>query len=185
MLTATALQLDIEIPWEAHPGSFTLTLRNSSSPFESVQPIDLLDYAPTFERSGLPGDANRPPVVAHQDFRGLVTFSDPAASGETVHLYMTGLGDVQPRPFTGQTSSFLAWANQRPLCWLISSFAQTQTPAPVLFAGIAPGLIGIYQVDVTIPASYPSSVVTMSCVDQGSSQGLSGDFASFYVVKGM
>ena len=32
-------QLGIEIPWEAYPGNYTLVLRNSSSPFESVQAI--------------------------------------------------------------------------------------------------------------------------------------------------
>ena len=125
------------------------------------------------------GDAIRPAAVVHQDFRGLVTFSDPAVSGEIVHLYMTGLGDVQPRPPTGETSPFLSFASQRPLCWLMSPFSPALTAAPVLFAGIAPGLVGIYQVDVTIPASYPSSLATLGC-----SQGLSGDFATF-VVKSM
>jgi uncharacterized protein (TIGR03437 family) len=124
-------------------------------------------------------------IVVHQDFHGLVTFSDPAVSGETVHFYMTGLGDVQPRPPTGQTSSFLPNASQRPLCGLTSVFPLAQTAAPVLFAGIAPGMIGIYQVDVTIPASYPSSLATVGCFDEGRSQGLSGDYGTFYVAKSM
>ncbi|HYL77816.1 MAG TPA: hypothetical protein VEU96_26620 [Bryobacteraceae bacterium] len=181
ILTATTGQLDIEIPWETSPGNFTLTLRNSSSPFESVLPIDLVGAVPTFERTGLPNDAIRLPAVVHQDFRGLVTFSDPAAAGEIVHLYMTGLGDVQPRPPTGKTSPFLSVASQHPLCWLLSPFSQTLTTAPVLFAGIAPGLVGMYQVDVAIPASTPSSLATMGCFDEGGAQGLAGDVATFNI----
>jgi uncharacterized protein (TIGR03437 family) len=185
ILTATSQQLDIEIPWETSPGNFTLTLRNSSSPFESVLPIDLAGAVPTFERTGSPDDAIRLPAVVHQDFRGLVTVSDPAAAGEIVHLYMTGLGDVQPRPPTGKTAPFLSVASQRPLCWLLSPFSQTLTTAPVLFAGIAPGLVGMYQVDVSIPASFPSSLATMGCFDEGGAQGLAGDITTLYIVKSM
>lgn len=185
ILTAATQQLDIQIPWETSPGNFTLTLRNTSSPFETVQAIDLAGAAPTFERLGFPSDAIRPPAIVHQDFRGLVTVTDPAAAGEIVHLYMTGLGDVQPRPPTGKTAPFLSVSNQRPLCWLLSPFSQTLTTAPVLFAGIAPGLIGMYQVDVSIPASTPSSLATMGCFDVGGSQGLAGDITSLYIVKNM
>ncbi len=181
VLNATTQQLDIEIPWEAYPGNFTLTLRNSSSPFESLQAIDTLGIAPTFERSGLPYDAVRPEIVVHQDFHGLVTFSDPALPGEVVHFYMTGLGDVQPRPQTGQASSSAAVASQRPQCSLTSPFAPAPTPAAVLFAGIAPGTIGIYQVDVSLPAPYPSSLATITCFDLGTSPGISGDFGTFYI----
>jgi uncharacterized protein (TIGR03437 family) len=185
ILATSTQQLDIEIPWEADLGNFTLTLRNSSSPFESVLPIDLVGAVPTFERLGFPGDAIRPPAVVHQDFRGLVTVSDPAVAGEIVHLYMTGLGDVQPRPPTGKTSPFLSVANQRPLCWLMSSFNSLLATAPVMFAGIAPGLVGIYQLDVSIPASFPSSLATMGCFDEGGAQGLAGDVATVYIVKSM
>jgi len=181
ILTATPQQLDIEIPWETSPGNFTLTLRNSSSSFESVLPIDLVGPVPTFERTGLPNDNIRLPAIVHQDFRGLVTPGDPATAGEIVHLYMTGLGDVQPRPPTGKASPFLSVSFQRPLCWLMSSFSSPLTIAPALFAGIAPGLVGMYQVDVAIPASFPSSFATMGCFVEGGLQGLAGDVATFNI----
>src|SRR5262249_50646980 len=157
------------------PGHFTLTLHNSSSPFESVLEVDLDTLAPTFERDGLPSAANRSLIAAHQDFHGLVNFSDPAAPAETLHFYITGLGDVQPRPPTGQPPSSLAYANQRTTCSLTSALA-TQQNARVEFAGIAPGLVGIYQLDITIPASYPTSVATLVCFGLGGSQAVSGDF---------
>ena len=55
--------------------------------------------------------------------------------------------------------------------------------APVLFAGIAPGMIGIYQMDVTIPQGYPSSLATLECFDQSNS-GLVGDYTTMNIVSG-
>ena len=104
-------------------------------------------------------------------------------AGETVHFYMTGLGDVQPRPATGRTSVPLPVASQRPLCSLVSVFPQSEMIAPVLFAGIAPGMIGIYQMDVTIPQGYPSSLAKLECFDQSNS-GLTGDYTTMNIVSG-
>jgi uncharacterized protein (TIGR03437 family) len=183
LLNASTPELDIEIPWEISPGNFTLTLRNSSSPFESVLAVDVVDLAPTFERSGLPFDSDQPVIVVHQDFLSLVTQSNPVVAGETVHFYMTGLGDVQPRPATGRTSVPLPVASQVPFCSLVSVFPQSATIAPVLFAGIAPGMIGIYQMDVTIPQGYPPSLATLECFDQSNS-GLTGDYTTINIVSG-
>ena len=183
LLNASTQELDIEITWEISPGNFTLTLRNFSSPFESVLAVDVVDLAPTFERSGLPFDSNQPVIVVHQDFLSLVTQGNPVVAGETVHFYMTGLGDVQPRPATGRTSVPLPVASQRPLCSLVSVFPQSEIIAPVLFAGIAPGMIGIYQMDVTIPQGYPPSLATLECFDQSNS-GLTGDYTTMNIVSG-
>jgi uncharacterized protein (TIGR03437 family) len=183
LLNASTQELDIEIPWEISPGNFTLTLRNSASPFESVLAVDVVDLAPAFERSGLPFDSNQPVIVVHQDFLSLVTQGNPVVAGETVHFYMTGLGDVQPRPVTGRTSITLPVARQVPFCSLVSVFPQSETIAPVLFAGIAPGMIGIYQLDVTIPQGYPPSLATLECFDQSNS-GLTGDSTTMTIVSG-
>jgi uncharacterized protein (TIGR03437 family) len=183
LLNASTQELDIEIPWEISPGNFPLTLRNSSSPFESVLAVDVEDLAPTFERSGLPFDTNQPVIVVHQDFLSLVTQGNPVVAGETVHFYMTGLGDVQPRPATGRTSVTLVVARQVPFCSLVSVFPQSETIAPVLFAGIAPGMIGIYQMDVTIPQGYPPSLATLECFDRSNS-GLIGDYTIMNIASG-
>jgi uncharacterized protein (TIGR03437 family) len=182
ILNASTQELDIEIPWEINPGNFTLTLRNSSGPFESVLPVDVVDLAPTFERSGLPFDSDQPVIVVHQNFLSLVTQGNSVVAGETVHFYMTGLGDVQPRPASGRTSVPLPVASQRPLCSLVSVFPQAEIIAPVLFAGIAPGMIGIYQMDVTIPQGYPPSLATLECFDQSNS-GLTGDYTTLNIVS--
>jgi len=47
--------------------------------------------------------------------------------------------------------------------------------AAVTFAGLAPGLIGTYQVDIAIPADVTATQVTSSCLDQFLPVGLIGD----------
>jgi uncharacterized protein (TIGR03437 family) len=58
-----------------------------------------------------------------------------------------------------------------------------QEPAPVAFAGLAPGMIGIYQVDVQIPGDSASSVATLNCVNQGNGRELAGDFGTIFIGK--
>jgi uncharacterized protein (TIGR03437 family) len=183
LLRATSRELDFQIPWEAILNSTeTLMLHSASSPFESLLPINMTLLSPTFERTGRPGDLTRSVITVHQDFHGLVTFADPAIPGEIVHFYLTGLGDVQPRPATGAPSPFnpLAIA-QRPQCLL--SFDVQEEIAPVTFAGLAPGLVGMYQMDVRIPLDFGPSVAILSCFEQNGSGPITGDLGSFPIAK--
>jgi uncharacterized protein (TIGR03437 family) len=184
LLSAKPGELDVQIPWQVLPSpqfpSVPVTLHSSSSPFESVVQLDLETAAPTFERTGMPMDGQRDIIVAHQDFHALVTMADPAAPGEIVHAYMTGLGEVQPAPPTGSAPAALSNASIRPLCW-VQPPARPPETAAVAFAGLAPGTIGMYQVDIAIPADLAAAPVTLSCVDQFSPTGVIGDFGTLFI----
>jgi uncharacterized protein (TIGR03437 family) len=182
VLSARTTELDLQIPWGSPPsGQFLMTLHNSSSLFESLLLLAFSAGAPTFERSGTANDIQRDIVVAHQDFHGLVTAADPALPNEVVHAYMTGLGGTQPQPLTGAPASGLEYAD-RPMCWLGAPGLQQQSAA-VLFAGLAPGFIGIYQVDIQIPAGFPATVAELGCVNQ-SGGTVSGDTGIIFTGKG-
>jgi uncharacterized protein (TIGR03437 family) len=184
LVSATASELDVQIPWEVLPSqqfpAFSMTLHSSSSPFESVVQLNLETVAPVFERTGMPMDGQRDIVVAHQDFHGVVTTADPASPGEIVHAYMTGLGEVQPSPPTGSAPTALSNVIVRPLCW-VQPPARTQETADVTFAGLAPGMIGMYQVDIAIPTDIAGAQVTLSCVDQFPPIGVIGDSGTLYI----
>jgi uncharacterized protein (TIGR03437 family) len=184
LVSAKPGELDVQIPWQVLPSpqfpAFPMTLHSSSSPFESVVQLDLETAAPAFERTGIPTDGQRDIILAHQDFHGVVTIADPAAPGEIVHAYMTGLGEVQPTPPTGSAPIALSSASIRPLCW-VQPPARLQETAAVAFAGLAPGTIGIYQVDIAIPADVASGLVTLSCVDRFSPIGVIGDSGTLFI----
>jgi uncharacterized protein (TIGR03437 family) len=93
---------------------------------------------------------------------------------------MTGLGEVQPTPPTGSAPTALSNVSIRPLCW-VQPPARPQETAGVTFAGLAPGMIGIYQVDIAIPPDIAAGLVTLSCVDQFASIGVVGDFGTLFI----
>lgn len=79
----------------------------------------------------------------------LVDASNPATAGSTIVLiYCTGLGAVSNQPATG------APAPDGPLAWTTTMPTVTigGTAAPVLFSGLAPGFVGLYQVNALAPA---------------------------------
>jgi len=72
----------------------------------------------------------------------------PANSGETVEIYATGLGPTRPQLQAGMPAPASPLATLRfPVTVLLGGM-----PAPVAFAGLTPGLIGVYQIDATIPS---------------------------------
>ena len=78
--------------------------------------------------------------------------SAPARPGETIVFYGTGFGPVDPSsvPIAGQVVANLAEITN-PLKFNIGTSA-----AKVAFAGLAPGLVGLYQFNVTVPADAPN-----------------------------
>jgi uncharacterized protein (TIGR03437 family) len=83
-------------------------------------------------------------AAEHADF-SLVTPSHPAQVGETIAVFVTGLGDVFPSIVDGEAGVFGSTGNT------ITAFV-SGTAATVAYAGLAPGLVGLYQVNITIPS---------------------------------
>ena len=79
--------------------------------------------------------------------------SRPARPGEFISIYCTGLGDVTNRPDLGSASPII------PLAMTLATPTVTigGVPATVVpFSGLAPGFVGLYQVNVQIPDTAPS-----------------------------
>ena len=73
----------------------------------------------------------------------------PASSGETLEMYGVGLGLTDPTVEAGvaSPSSPLAQAVQKPEVRIGNQ------SATVLFAGLAPGLAGVYQINAMVPSA--------------------------------
>jgi uncharacterized protein (TIGR03437 family) len=95
-------------------------------------------------------------AALHPDFT-LVTAAKPAQVGETVAIFVTGLGDVSPAVADGAPgpSSTLSIVTNTILVYI-----DGQQAVPV-FAGLAPGLVGLYQINVTVPSGVHSGNVTL------------------------
>lgn len=85
------------------------------------------------------------PAVLHQDGT-LVSSASPARAGETISIFLTGLGDVNGDIAAGEAAPAPPLTARGTVQVQIGN----QTIAP-LFAGLAPGFAGLYQVNVQVP----------------------------------
>ena len=77
--------------------------------------------------------------------------SRPASRTETVSIFCTGLGDVQNRPPTGSALPGGNGTVIAPVNVTIGGIG-----AQVTFNGLAPGFVGLYQVNAVVPANVPT-----------------------------
>lgn len=88
----------------------------------------------------------------------LNTPSTPAPAGGAIQLFMTGQGAVDPAIATGAPSTAPYPVPLLPVTARIGG-----RDAPVLFAGLAPGLVGLLQVNLEIPReTEPSAAVAVN-----------------------
>jgi uncharacterized protein (TIGR03437 family) len=85
----------------------------------------------------------------------IISESNPAQMGETISVYVAGLGAVtnQPADGTAAPSNPLSTTTSAPAIYLIDHSGNVSPAITPTFAGLAPGYAGLYQVNFTIPAS--------------------------------
>jgi uncharacterized protein (TIGR03437 family) len=89
-------------------------------------------------------------AILHAD-NTLVTAANPAKAGETVVIFCTGLGVTKPPVVSGRAAS------GEPVV-AATTVAIGGKDAPVAFAGLAPGFVGLYQVNAVVPSGVSGSV---------------------------
>ena len=160
-------EIMIQIPWEilanraALPNAPQL-LVSSDSPFEQVDTVVVTEVAPQFELLTYRSQT-RLAIAAHTGFDALITPESPAAPDEIIHVYMSGLGAVDPPIETGAVTPVgTIYRVQTPL---LCKFRERgiDFEAEVLFAGLAPGFMGLNQVDLRVPKGLATPTPELSC----------------------
>jgi uncharacterized protein (TIGR03437 family) len=131
-------QVNAAFPADLVPGFYTLRLRNGFG--ESTANLEISDLAPAIFTVG----ANRGAILNQNN--ALNTPEQPATRGQAIVIYCTGLGAVAP------LASGLSATRQ---AVSVSLNGRDLNP---FFAGLAPGFIGLYQVNVVVPQSAPPGI---------------------------
>ena len=145
---SSAGQVNAQIPFEVAPNSTvlgTVTVDGiRSQPFEvRVSPFNPALFS-------VSQDGRGPGAILHAD-GALVTAASPAQPGETVALFATGLGPVNNPVGTGRPASAnpLSTTTTTPMVTMGGREAATD------FSGLAPGFVGVYQVNIVVPSGLP------------------------------
>ena len=98
-----------------------------------------------------------PGAILHADY-SVVNDSSPAKPGETVLLFMNGLGTVTPAVADGAAAldnplSYADEYNNSTISIFLDDTVDPPAQANVAFAGLAPGFAGLYQVNFTLPSA--------------------------------
>jgi uncharacterized protein (TIGR03437 family) len=152
LLYVNSNQVNFQIPWATATGSASISLSVNGVGSNAVN-VPVLAAAP-----GLFSFSSGRAIVQNQDLT-LNSPSHPAKVGSTITAYLTGSGAVSPAVTDG------APAPSSPLSKVTasSSAAIGSVSAQVSFAGLAPGFVGLLQVNIVVPASlaqgdYPLAV---------------------------
>ncbi len=148
-------QISFQVPFEVRPGTTTVEVANGSGalripgvPVFPAQPgiFEFLDNASNAYLA----------AVVHID-GSLVSAISPARRSEVVSLYFTGGGALRPAVPTGRLAPVPPSVTIAPVAIGVSD-----TNCEVLFAGYAPGNLGLYQVNFRIPANSPTRLAKLS-----------------------
>jgi uncharacterized protein (TIGR03437 family) len=140
-------QINAQIPFELAAGNQYEVIVSANGALTTPQPIQLTDAVPAILQF------NSGAVVAEHQDGTLVSDSSPAAPGEYVVIYLTGLGDTDiPVPSgTASPSNPLANVVNTPVLTL------NGTQIPILFAGLTPTLVGLYQINFQVPQTFTTA----------------------------
>jgi uncharacterized protein (TIGR03437 family) len=90
-------------------------------------------------------------AILHSASHNFVSSGDPARPGEILEAYVNGLGAIMPAVATGQAAS----SNPVSVVNVLPFASIGGVPATVRFAGLAPSFVGLYQVNIEVPANAP------------------------------
>lgn len=142
-------QINAQVPFETAAGQQQVVVTTAAG--SATSSLTVAAQAPSIFILDANGTGA---VVKNSDF-SLVTSSNPAKAGDTLVIYLTGMGQTTPPIQTGalvQPPSG-AFNNTAPATVTIGG-----QNAPVVYSIASPGFAGLYQIAVTVPSGVSGHV---------------------------
>jgi len=149
LLATTAGQINAQVPFTLAAGRYPLVVRSIANQAASASAtITVAKYAPAIFM-----DTNGP-MILHKDGRR-VNKQNPATRDEPLTIYATGLGvTTGGKVTTGQPSPSSPLAVTAPVKLFFGNPTISDAGVIVDWSGLAPGLIGVYQINARIPGTH-------------------------------
>jgi uncharacterized protein (TIGR03437 family) len=152
-------QIDAIVPFDIEPNTSPQLVVQNGTALSTPEPVNVVAASPgvfTQNQSGTgPGAILNVPVKGTP---GLNTPANPATGGDVLEIFCTGLGQVSPAATAGTPASTTTLSHTANTVMATIGGQDAQ----VAFAGLAPGFVGLYQVNAVVPAGIaPSSSVPL------------------------
>lgn len=148
LIIVAGTQINAQLPFELNDtGTATLTVV-SGGQTSTQATVNLQPTSPGIFTINSQGSGDG--AILHAD-NTLVTSANPARPGETVVIFCTGLGNTQPPLASGRPANGEQTTN-------LPTITIGGVNAPRAFSGLAPGFVGLYQVNAVVPAGVTGRV---------------------------
>jgi uncharacterized protein (TIGR03437 family) len=149
LLLVSPGQINAQVPFEVS-GNANVVVRTpggSSDPF----PVVVSASAPAVFQTGTAGADKGLATLYRTANNEPVTLSNPIHPEDYIVIYVTGLGLTSPGVETGAPAP----ADPLAQAIILPSVKLGGVALPVLYAGLVPGQVGVYQINVYIPPEVP------------------------------
>ena len=158
-------QINAQVPWELQDPIVPYEIDTARTVQVAVKRNGVVSRGVTLDlepfRPGIFQIAGAGPVVVNNRTGRVVTAEEPARKGDVLIIYASGLGAVGPMAGTGEGSPGGPLAvGTFPVIGLFAG-GGGEIGVPALFSGLAPGFVGVFQVNVQVPDNAPSGTVDL------------------------
>jgi uncharacterized protein (TIGR03437 family) len=150
-------QINAQAPFELAPGKQYQVVVVANGALTTPDTIQLSPVAP-----GIAAFSSGEIIAQHQD-ASLITDAAPARPGEYVVFYLAGLGLTDNPVATGAGAPLDKLA--RPLN--TPTLTLNGAPVDIFFAGLTPGLVGLYQINFQLPPGTPDGLLPLVVTQSG------------------
>ena len=165
LLFVSSQQVNAQLPASAS-GTVTLSIHTPGGVSDNFF-LPILAAAPTVFRSGTAGPETGLATVFRNDNGQLITPTNPIHPGDIIIVYATGMGRTSP--FVDSGLPALLPPNPLSNTVISASIALGGVPLNILYAGLVPGEVGVYQVNASVPSNVPLGMNIPLVVSQGGS----------------
>ncbi len=161
-------QVDVQIPWEFQGLSSAQMKVSVGGSQSAVYTVPLAAVSPAAFQ--IPDSSGNRLVIAARDANNkIISTANPAQRGQTISLYVNGLGEVDHTPTSGDPTALQPRAATR----VIPQVTIAGLDAPVRFSGLSPLSVSLYQINVTVPAQAAKGLQSVKITIDGIDSKLS------------
>ena len=152
VLFVSPTQINAQLPYQVS-GNVTLVLHTPSGVSDNFN-LTILPAAPSIFRNGTAGTDTDIPAIIRARNNELVTLSNPIHKDDTITIYLSGMGNTTPAVEAGMPTP----SDPLPSVLIAPVVTLGGVQLPVSFAGLTPGQVGVYQINVAINRRVPSGI---------------------------